>query len=182
MITSRYVLAGALLAAVLGLIAALGVAREPAKDAGVPRETAPATLEPRSRTPASALAQLGLSDAQLEQIGRLGMREHRRLEELQQAVAATERNLRWAELAQPFDAERVNRLVARRSELAAYLRGTESRMVSEIAALLTPDQQRRFAELRVAGATAAPRDRTSQAPRATSTGRRHGACTRTARS
>ena len=94
------------------------------------------------------------------------MRERRRIEGLERALAATERSLRSAELAQPFDAEYVNRLVARRAELAAHLRGTESRVVSEIAALLTPEQQRLFAELRLAGATATPRARALEAPAA----------------
>src|SRR5262249_4557896 len=101
---------------------------------------------------ASALAQLDLDRAQREQIDLLGLRERGRIERLERALAATERELRTAELAQPFDAERVNDLVARRAELAAHLRGTESRVVSEIAALLTEEQQHRFLELRLGGA------------------------------
>ena len=48
---------------------------------------------------------------------------------------------------------RVNELVARQAELLGLLRGTESRVVAEIAALLDPAQQRRFAELRSGAAT-----------------------------
>jgi Spy/CpxP family protein refolding chaperone len=158
---TRIVLGAALV--VLGLVAALGVAWAPATEAGAPRRSAPASVEPRSPAPpASTLARLGLDEAQREQIESLGMRERRRIEGLERAVAATERDLRCAELAQPFDAEYVNRLVARRAELAAHLRGTESRVVSEIAALLTPEQQRIFLELRIAGATAAPRARAAR--------------------
>ena len=165
MATSRIVLAAALAVAVLGLVAALGVVRAPGTEAGVPRESVPATLEPRAPAPpVSTLAQLGLDTTQREQIERLGMRERRRVEGLEGALAATERNLRSAELAQPFDAEYVNRLVARRAELAAHLRGTESRVVAEIAALLTPEQQRLFLELRLAGTTGAPRARGLEAP------------------
>jgi hypothetical protein len=50
----------------------------------------------------------------------------------------------------------VNDLVAQQAELAAYLRGTESRVVAEIAALLNPEQQRRFAALRTQPAPVEP--------------------------
>jgi Spy/CpxP family protein refolding chaperone len=163
MATSRIVLVVALAVAVLGFVAAFRMERDQAKEAEAPRESAPATIQPRSPTPrASTLAQLGLDEEQREQIHRLGLRERSHIEELERALAATERNLRSAELIQPFDAEYVNRLVVRRAELAARLRGTESRVVSEIAAMLTPEQQRRFLELRL-GAAAAPRDRTLEA-------------------
>jgi Spy/CpxP family protein refolding chaperone len=165
MATSRIVLAVALAVAVLGLVAAFGMERDVANEAEAPRESAPATIQPRSPAPpASTLAQLGLDQAQREQVELLGMRERRRIEGLERALAATERDLRCAELVQPFDAEYVNRLVARRAELAAHLRGTESRVVSEIAAMLTPEQQRRFLELRLSGAATAPRARPLQAP------------------
>jgi Spy/CpxP family protein refolding chaperone len=162
MTTSRIVVVAAL-AAVLGLVAALRIERDLAKEAVAPQPYTPAPIQPRSSAPkASALAQLGLDERQREQIDRLGVRERRSIEELERALAATERNLRTAELAQPFDAEYVNQLVAQRAELAAHLRGTESRVVSEIAAMLTPEQQRHFLELRLSGAAAAPR--TLEAP------------------
>ena len=165
MATSRIVLVAALAVAVLGLVAAFGMERDLAKEAGVPQESAPATTEPRlPAPPASTLANLGLDEAQREQVERLGLRERHSIEGLERALAATERDLRCAELVQPFDAEYVNRLVARRAELAAHLRGTESRVVSEIAAMLTPEQQRLFLELRLSGSTAAPRPRTLEAP------------------
>jgi hypothetical protein len=72
---------------------------------------------------------------QREQITRLRAREQTWLELLQRPFDASERELRVAELADSFDAKRVNELVANQAELAGYLRGTESRVVAEIAAL-----------------------------------------------
>jgi Spy/CpxP family protein refolding chaperone len=103
------------------------------------------------------LAALDLDAEQRQRIEALRERERGRVDALQRALDRTEGELRRSELARPFDAERVNELVARQAELVAYLRGTESRVVSEIAALLGPAQQRRFAELRGAGATRLPR-------------------------
>jgi hypothetical protein len=63
MATSRIVLAAALAVAVLGLVAAFGVAWVPATEAGAPR-SAPASVEPRSPAPpTSTLARLGLDEA-----------------------------------------------------------------------------------------------------------------------
>jgi hypothetical protein len=97
---------------------------------------------------------------QLERITRLRAREQTRVERLQRAYDALERELRVAELAYPFDAKRVNELVAKQAELAAYLRGTESRVVAEIAALLRPEQRHRLVSLRAKDEAAA----SSQAP------------------
>jgi Spy/CpxP family protein refolding chaperone len=155
-IRSRLVLVAALAVADLGLVGVLSIARAPSRDANAPRQASPAAVGMRLAAPATTLAQLGLSETQRDQIGRLEERERRRIDAIERTLAKTEQELRRAELVQPFDAERVGELVARRAELAAYLRGTESRIVAEIAGLLTPDQQRRLWELRVGSADAAP--------------------------
>jgi Spy/CpxP family protein refolding chaperone len=143
MTTPLAVVAGFALS-VLGLFAGFAVtAPEP--------ELAPGTgyLE----QPAAAhLAELGLDAEQAERIEALHSREAERVEALQRALADAEDSLRRAELEVPFDAERANELVARQAELVALLRGTESRVVAEIVALLHPEQQRRFAELRAGAA------------------------------
>jgi Spy/CpxP family protein refolding chaperone len=140
-----------------GLAAGLAVMRSPAIEVSSPQGSARGGLEPESALHGSVIAELGLDERQAAQIERLRARERDRVERLQRALAATEQELRREELAQPFDAERVNALVARRAELTAYLRGTESRVVSEIARLLTSEQRRRFAELRAPGTPTAPR-------------------------
>lgn len=129
----------------LGVAAALAAAR-PTSEAASP----PATAAPRE----SALAHLDLTKAQLQEIEQLRAREERRIAALERALAEAEQELRRVELAKPFDPTRVSALVAQRAEIAAYLRGTESRLVSEIAGLLTAQQRARFAELREAGALA----------------------------
>lgn len=131
---------------VVGLLAGFAVTG-PADPALAPESSA---LE---QTVADSLAQLGLDPEQAERIDALRAREARRLEALERALADTEDSLRRAELEVPFDAVRVNELVARQAELLGLLRGTESRVVAEIATLLDPAQQRRFAELRSAGST-----------------------------
>jgi Spy/CpxP family protein refolding chaperone len=109
-----------------------------------------------ARPAADPLAPLGLDAEQAERIEALRSREASRVEALERALADAEDSLRRAELEIPFDAERVNELDARQAELVALLRGTESRVVAEIAALLDPEQQRRLAELRAGGGTGAP--------------------------
>lgn len=131
---------------VLGLLAGFAVTG-PAAPALAPEAGA---LE---RSVADPLAELELDAEQAERIDALRSREARRIEALERALADTEDSLRRAELEVPFDAVRVNELVARQAELLGLLRGTESRVVAEIAALLDPAQQRRFAELRSGAAT-----------------------------
>lgn len=133
---------------VLGVFAGFAVTR-PAAPALAPGAV---FLE---RQGADPLAELGLDAEQAERIEALRTREGRRVEALERALADAEDSLRRAELEIPFDAERVNELVAYQAELLGLLRGTESRVVAEIAALLDPEQQRRFAELRAAGAAGA---------------------------
>ncbi len=157
----RNKLASALGVSILGgLIAGLAVMRSPAIEA-----SSPGGLAPDSALHGNTLAELGLDEMQAAQIERLRARERDRVERLQRTLAATEQELRREELAQPFDAERVNALVVRQSELTAYLRGTESRVVSEIARMLTSEQRRRFAELRAPGTPTAPRAAARPAPR-----------------
>jgi Spy/CpxP family protein refolding chaperone len=155
MLRSRLTWAAVLAAILLGLVMGFAAARSPAADAAIPRRTAPGTLESQPRSPASGLARLGLSATQREALDGLALGERRRVDGLLRSFAATERELRLAELALPFDAARVNELVAHRAELVAYLRGTESRLVSKIVRLLTRDQRRIFAELRLSGASTA---------------------------
>src|SRR5262245_14080492 len=140
---------------ILGLAAALAVTERPARHA-TPRASARAPVEPHPAPHVNVLAGLGLDDTQREQIEGLRARERPGVEVLQRAIVATERELRMEELAQPFDAERVNTLVALQAELTAHLRGAESRVVSEISEILTSEQRRRFAELRAADVPAAP--------------------------
>jgi Spy/CpxP family protein refolding chaperone len=102
----------------------------------------------RQLSPVDALAQLELSADQRARIEDLRARERAWIEGLQCALAESEGKLRAAEVQRPFDAERVNDLVSTQAELIAYLRGTESRVIAEIAALLTPDQERRFSQFR----------------------------------
>jgi Spy/CpxP family protein refolding chaperone len=139
-----------------------------------PRGAESATAVTRSdeaeRGDATAAQRLELSAAQAEQVDALRTRERRRIEALERALAQVEQELRHAELVIPFDAERVNALVTRRAELGAYLRGAESRMVAEIAALLTSEQREHFAALRESGAPALPRARQSPTEWARATG------------
>src|SRR5262245_4385690 len=137
-------IAGAAAVAVVGLVTGFGVTRS--SEPG----TAPAAREQTAVPPTQSgvLSQLGLDDEQREKIAEVSARERERVETLERALDANEHELRLAELATPFDAERVNDLVENQAELTAYLRGTESRVMSEIAALLTPEQRQRFAALR----------------------------------
>lgn len=95
------------------------------------------------------VSQLELSRTQTGQIEEISAREGPRVRRLEQAFAESADELRRAELALPFDETLVATLVGRQAELAAHLRGTESRVVSRIVGVLTPEQRRRFAELRL---------------------------------
>jgi len=145
--TTPIALVAGLALSVLGVFAGFTVTRPPALAPGA------LVLE---RQAADPLAELGLDAEQAERIEALHSREAQRVEALQRALADAEDSLRRAELQVPFDAERVNELVARQAELVALLRGTESRVVAEIVALLHPEQQRRFAELRAGAAPGGP--------------------------
>lgn len=147
--TTPVALVAGLALSVLGLFAGFAVTGSAAPELA----PGPVFLE---RPAADPLAPLGLDAKQAERIEALRSREASRVEALERALADAEDSLRRAELEIPFDAERVNELVTRQAELLALLRGTESRVVAEIAALLDPEQQRRFAELRAGGATSAP--------------------------
>jgi Spy/CpxP family protein refolding chaperone len=156
--------AGAAILSIVGGVAGFAVTRPVTSGAAPTREgAAVAVQQPQSQ--AGVLAQLGLDEMQREQIARLRAREQTRIELLQRALDASERELRLAELAHPFDAKRVNELVANQAELAAYLRGTESRVIAEIAALLTPEQRHRFLSLRANGEAAPSRMPARSAPR-----------------
>jgi Spy/CpxP family protein refolding chaperone len=148
-VTTPIALVAGLALSVIGLFAGYAVT-QPAAPA---RASESVFLE---RPASELLAELGLDAEQAERIEDLRAREALRVEALERALADTEDLLRRAELEIPFDAERANELVARQAELVGLLRGTESRLVAEIAALLDPEQQRRFAALRAVGATAAP--------------------------
>ena len=129
---------------------ALGDSVPEDRRAQAPR-TSRSDARPAAPTPNdSAENELALSEVQRQRIAELREREGRRVLALQHALVLTELELRRAELASPFDAERVNALIAQAAELSAFLRGTESRLVSEIAALLTEQQRRAFAEMRTA--------------------------------
>jgi Spy/CpxP family protein refolding chaperone len=143
--TTPIALVAGLALSVLGVFAGFTVTR-PAAPA-----LAPGVLL-LERPAAGPLAELGLDAEQTERIEALHSREAQRVEALQRALSDAEDSLRRAELEVPFDAERVNELVARQAELVALLRGTESRVVAEIVALLDPEQQRLFAELRAGAA------------------------------
>jgi Spy/CpxP family protein refolding chaperone len=142
-------LVGGLSLSLLGLFAGVAVTQPPAP------ALAPGALEQPGADP-EVLAQLGLDASQTERIDTLRAREMRRVEALQRALADAEDSLRRAELEVPFDAVHVNELVALQAELVGLLRGTESRVVAEIAAILEPEQQRRFAQLRSGGSAPAP--------------------------
>jgi Spy/CpxP family protein refolding chaperone len=143
----RIRLAGALTLSILGVLSGLAAAHWTSaglfpQDGGLDSLPADAT---------GVLGGLELSPMQRAQIEELRARERSRIEGLQCALAQSERDLRSAEMEQPFDAERVNDLVSGQAELIGYLRGTESRVIGEIARLLSPEQERRFSELRTSG-------------------------------
>lgn len=96
----------------------------------------------------NVLGLLDLAHDQWERIEQVRERERAWLEQLRCALERSERDLRSAETELPFDAKRINDLVVSEAELIAYLRGTESRMIAAIARLMTPDQKRRFSEIR----------------------------------
>jgi Spy/CpxP family protein refolding chaperone len=156
-------LAVAVAVSVLLVMAVLAARRTEGGDA-VLREAVP-FIESEA-TGAPVLARLGLDDTQKERVERLRAEERPRVEWLRRALAEIEQEIRREELASPFDAERVNGLVGGQAELTAHLRGTESRLVSRIAELLTSEQRRRLAELRVDGAprAEAPSASNSHAP------------------
>jgi Spy/CpxP family protein refolding chaperone len=138
---TRIRLAGALALSILGILTGLAAAHW----------TSGGHLDPLPADATGVLGGLELSPMQRTQIEELGARERSRIEGLQCALAQSERDLRSAEMEQPFDAERVNDLVSGQAELIAYLRGTESRVIGEMARLLSPEQERRFSELRTNG-------------------------------
>lgn len=112
------------------------------------------TAEPRDAgtaisTLAASLPQLDLSTLQHARIERLFGAEERRLVALREVWTDLDAALRRAELQQPFDEDLVSSLVAQQAELAGYARGAESRIVSSILSLLTPEQSHRFVELRL---------------------------------
>ncbi len=112
-----------------------------------PRHPALRSLE----SPASlegVLPQLELADVQEWRIREIRAKEQSRIRSLQEAFAETTELLREAETTQPFDEALVSRLVERQAEISACLRGTESRVVSEIVTVLTPEQRRAFVESR----------------------------------
>ena len=156
-------LAVAVAVSVLLVMAALAARQTEGGDA-VAREAVPVIGSEASGAP--VLARLGLDDTQKERVERLRAEEHPRVEWLRRALAEIEQEIRREELASPFDAERVNGLIGRQAELTAHLRGTESRVVSRIAELLSSEQRRRLAELRVEGAprAEAPSTSNSHAP------------------
>ena len=94
------------------------------------------------------LSKLSLSAAQRKEFAAILTDAADGLERLEAALTANGQLLRAAELERPFDARFVNRLVARQAELMAHRRGTESRAVAEIAALLSPEQLAHFTDLR----------------------------------
>jgi len=95
-----------------------------------------------------ALAQLELSGAQRERIAALQKSEAARIARLERAQQIAEAALREGEVRQPFDSTHVGILVRRKAEITAYLRGTESRLVSAILPLLEPAQRSAFSRLR----------------------------------
>ena len=143
-------LAVAVAVSVLLVMAALAARQTATGGDAVAREAVPVIGS--EATGAPMLARLGLDDTQTERVERLRAEERPRVEWLQRALAEMEQEIRREELASPFDAERVNELVGRQAELTAHLRGTESRLVSRIAKLLSSEQRRGLAELRVEGA------------------------------
>jgi len=145
MITTFPRIAAAALLAILGVGAVLLAVKTPRLYASA----APAATT--SALPA-IVSQLELSGAQRQQIDAIGAEEGPWVQRLQQAFAASSDDLGIAELAQPFDEALVAALVGRQAELAAYLRGAESRVVSRIVQVLTPEQRQRFADLRLARA------------------------------
>ncbi len=122
----------------VGVLAARESGIAEANDAGI----AASTL-------AASLSQLDLSPLQRARIDQLFGAEERRIVALRDALTDLNAALRKAELEQPFDEDLVSSLVVQQAELAGYARGAESRMVSSILSLLTPEQSHRFVELRL---------------------------------
>jgi Spy/CpxP family protein refolding chaperone len=143
--TTPIALVGGLALSLLGLFAGFAATHPTALS------LAPGPAREQPGAELHVLAQLGLDAEQAQRIDALRSRELSRVEALQRALADAEDSLRRAELEIPFDAVHVNELVALQAELVGLLRGTESRVVAEIAAILEPEQQRRFAELRSGG-------------------------------
>jgi len=122
----------------IGVVAARETGTAEASDAGIAASTLPAIL-----------SQLDLSTLQRARIEKLFGAEKRRLVALRDALTDLDAALRRAELEQPFDEDLVSSLVAQQAEFNGYARGAESRMVSSILSLLTPEQRHRFVELRL---------------------------------
>jgi len=135
----RIVVIGAILALGIGLFTG-GLAAWP--EAGAAMAPAVSTgLE-------STLSELSLSAAQRTEVASILVDAADRLERLEVAMTANDQRLTAAEVERPFDARFVNQLVARQAELTAHRRGTESRVVAEIAALLSPEQLAHFSDIR----------------------------------
>lgn len=115
-----------------------------------------------SPTLGAIVAQLDLGKMQERRLRRIFEREADRVDQLEEALIANEQRLRGAEVSQPFDGRRVNRWVVRGAEISAYLRGTESRVVSEIVKRLTPEQQARLSRLRASASSVTAEPRTRQ--------------------
>ena len=141
----RIALVGAPVLLVLGLVVGLVVASA----------AVPAAITATAGTPGllAMLSELELSEAQRQKAAVLVENAGDRLERLERAWANNGQHLRAAELERPFDAAFVNQLVARQAELMAYIRGTESRVVAEIGALLSAEQHTRFTHLRMPSET-----------------------------
>lgn len=100
------------------------------------------------------LARIDLDPKQQLEVDRILERSSERVSRLQAALRSTNEALRLSEVSRPFRERQVNGLLWQRSELIAYLRGTESRLVSEVMEVLTPDQRRRFRAMRLRHAAA----------------------------
>lgn len=134
--------------AVVGAVFALGLGLFAGAFAAWPESGAamtPAVASELDRT----LSELSMSVAQRREVTVILADAADDLERLEEAMTLIGQRLRAAELERPFDARFVNSLVARQAELMAYRRGTESRTVAEIAALLSPEQHARFTDLRI---------------------------------
>lgn len=116
---------------------------------GPSAERATAAPAPAAPGLAAILPALGLDAAQEQRVREMLRVEEPWLRRLEQARVESQADLRRAELAQPFDEALVASRLDRHIELSAHRRGTEARLLGRIARLLTPDQQRRLAALRL---------------------------------
>lgn len=116
---------------------------------GVPGHRATAAPVPAASWISPVLADLALDGEQERRVVEMVRLEEPWVRRLEQALAEARGDLRRAELAQPYDETLVAALLDRHTELSAHLRGTESRLIGRIARVLTPDQQRQLAALRL---------------------------------